>query len=149
MPPQITLFSTAVGKRTDPVGRPPVPSPGTNSADSTKLMFWVLGIIACVMVVVMAILVAMCFLRQRREKKRSRGAVDELEQGFLNFFYMRPLRSTRQSEERPRLGADFCTGGIGKIKKIVTFLFLESEPSLRSLCGLYWSIDTLLLHKEF
>ena len=37
------------------------------------------------------------------------------------------------------LGTDFCTAGIGKINEIVTFLFLESEPSLRSLCGLeHW-----------
>lgn len=54
--------------------RAPGPAPpGNSSADSTKLMFWILGGLASVMVLVMAVLVAMCFLRQRREKKRSRG----------------------------------------------------------------------------
>ena len=65
-------------------------------------------------------------------------------QNCIHSYNVDPLRSTQQAStmsdetrhERPRLGADLCTAGIPKINGIVTFLSLESEPSLRSLCGL-------------
>ncbi len=73
-------------------------------------MFWILGGLASVMVLVMAVLVAMCFLRQRREKKRSRAALHAQVNGTSLDSYKDPaklLHRRQQAQAQSQANSQF------------------------------------------